>query len=189
MRLAQRFNWYGVGEGGSVWWAQKKIWKTHMICSVMMIVLVVRAIINVIIIVLMRWLTMMMAVMFGYMRLLSRGMAVVVRLLVMMIMLLVLGWWRWQIMSTVGQMRRMLHSNLMMVVMRHMTLRCFKQRWLNMRYKLCHFECGPHKSKANKRIKCFCFPSFSHSHKEVVSIEIVFEHRFSCGENLCHRFT
>lgn len=88
-------------------WKGKINWLTHMICGAVMIVLVVCVIIYMVIIILMRWLSMMMAVMLPSLRLLGCGMAVMVGFLLMLqlqIVLMLIGW-RWQIMTTVRQMR------------------------------------------------------------------------------------
>jgi len=61
-------------------------------------------------------------------------------MVMMMLVMIVGGGGRWHIMSTVWQMRRMLHPYLMAMMMRYMTLRCLHQRWLYVSHELSHFS-------------------------------------------------
>lgn len=60
-------------------------------------------------------------------------------LLMMVLVMVVARWGRRHVVATVWQMRRVLHANLVAMVMRYMTLRCFQQRWLYVGNELSHF--------------------------------------------------
>jgi len=54
-------------------------------------------------------------------------------------MMVIVGWRRGHVVAAVGQMRRVLHTHLMSVVVRNMTLGRLHQRWLDVGHKLGHF--------------------------------------------------